>query len=434
MASKIKTPALAKPGNVPGIARPGLGNLKPASTTAGVKPLAKPETPADQKATLAAHPLQKKLVDAGEPVAVTSGRPPQKPTQLPPEPPSATTDDQSQSFAVDDRVLVGGAKPGVVAFLGPTQFSPTGIWAGVVLDTADGKNDGSVAGVRYFECEANRGVFARPDKLILVAKAPKTPPKPTASENSQEASEKAFLVGDRVLVDGTKLGTIAFYGSTEFAKGEWAGVTLDAPEGKNDGTVAGVRYFECEPNHGLFAKPQKLVLAPKVEREPKPAPAAPANRPLAPPQSSTQASEYATPSTQAGGVGGALSIGCRVLVGGAKTGTLRYLGPTEFAKGVWVGVELDEAQGKNDGSVSGKRYGALRDGGWEGKWVWWLKGLGQVDVVGQGEVLRGCGGCGRLRGSRCGRLRGNGCGRLGMGREEHFLAHDWCPTRACKYF
>ncbi|OSD05379.1 hypothetical protein PYCCODRAFT_1432543 [Trametes coccinea BRFM310] len=39
-----------------------------------------------------------------------------------------------------------------------------------------------------------------------------------------------------------------------------------------------------------------------------------------------------------------------------KRGTVRYVGPTEFAKGIWVGIEYDEPIGKNDGSVKGKRY------------------------------------------------------------------------------
>lgn len=59
---------------------------------------------------------------------------------------------------------MNGNKPGVVQFLGDAQFAP-GQWAGVVLDEAIGKNDGSVAGVRYFECEAMRGIFTRPSKL-----------------------------------------------------------------------------------------------------------------------------------------------------------------------------------------------------------------------------------------------------------------------------
>ncbi|KAI0664502.1 CAP Gly-rich domain-containing protein [Cubamyces menziesii] len=39
-----------------------------------------------------------------------------------------------------------------------------------------------------------------------------------------------------------------------------------------------------------------------------------------------------------------------------KRGTVRYVGQTEFAKGIWVGIEYDEPIGKNDGSVKGKRY------------------------------------------------------------------------------
>lgn len=53
-----------------------------------------------------------------------------------------------------------------------------------------------------------------------------------------------------------------------------------------------------------------------------------------------------------------LRVEC-VLNGGLKaTGTVRYVGPTDFQTGTWIGVELEDGGplGKNDGKVQGKRY------------------------------------------------------------------------------
>ncbi|MEJ1286894.1 hypothetical protein NN561_017907 [Cricetulus griseus] len=60
-------------------------------------------------------------------------------------------------------------------------------------------------------------------------------------------SALGLRLGDRVLLDGQKTGTLRFCGTTEFASGQWVGVELDEPEGKNDGSVGGVRYFICPP-------------------------------------------------------------------------------------------------------------------------------------------------------------------------------------------
>lgn len=53
---------------------------------------------------------------------------------------------------------------------------------------------------------------------------------------------------------------------------------------------------------------------------------------------------------------GALQMGDRVQVSGSRVGTVRFIGPTDFAAGEWVGIELDEPLGKNDGTVMGRRY------------------------------------------------------------------------------
>ncbi|XP_029354961.1 kinesin-like protein KIF13B isoform X1 [Echeneis naucrates] len=57
-----------------------------------------------------------------------------------------------------------------------------------------------------------------------------------------------------------------------------------------------------------------------------------------------------------------LTEGAYVTVGGNKAGTVRYIGATQFAEGVWVGVELDTPVGKNDGSVGGQRYFLCKPG------------------------------------------------------------------------
>ncbi|KAM9354509.1 kinesin-like protein KIF13B isoform 2-T2 [Pholidichthys leucotaenia] len=51
-----------------------------------------------------------------------------------------------------------------------------------------------------------------------------------------------------------------------------------------------------------------------------------------------------------------LKVGEFVTVGTNKSGTVRYVGPTDFAEGTWVGIELEVPAGKNDGSVGGKQY------------------------------------------------------------------------------
>ncbi|KFP71891.1 Centrosome-associated protein 350, partial [Acanthisitta chloris] len=78
----------------------------------------------------------------------------------------------------------------------------------------------------------------------------------SATEETDSLSD--FNVGDRVLVSQVQPGTLRFKGLTKFAKGFWAGVELDEPEGNNNGTYDGIKYFECEDRHGIFAPPQKI--------------------------------------------------------------------------------------------------------------------------------------------------------------------------------
>uniref|UniRef100_A0A8C5GW87 CAP-Gly domain-containing linker protein 4-like n=1 Tax=Gouania willdenowi TaxID=441366 RepID=A0A8C5GW87_GOUWI len=217
-----------------------------------------------------------------------------------------------------------------------------------------------------------------------------------------------------------RVGTLRFCGSTEFSGGLWAGVELDKPEGKNDGSVVGVRYFTCQIRHGIFAplsKISKLSQRHKT-RAAKTTPTRPPrrmdqscvsskistgimshslssssssldSRPVARPrplpkqrpthrQRRERASMsprttplpdvHTSPVNTAGPLsrtptgssslrtGSEVCLGDRVLVVKQRTGVVQFYGKTNFAPGLWLGIELDKPSGKNDGSVGGVRY------------------------------------------------------------------------------
>jgi dynactin 1 len=69
-----------------------------------------------------------------------------------------------------------------------------------------------------------------------------------------------LAIGQTVeLVDG-RFGTVRFVGQPHFAAGDWVGVELDDDSGKNDGSVQGERYFECEMGRGMFLRPTALTV------------------------------------------------------------------------------------------------------------------------------------------------------------------------------
>lgn len=58
-----------------------------------------------------------------------------------------------------------------------------------------------------------------------------------------------------------QLGILKYIGTTHFADGEWCGILLDEPCGKNDGSVRGVRYFRCRNKYGIFVHSHKVKRA-----------------------------------------------------------------------------------------------------------------------------------------------------------------------------
>uniref|UniRef100_A0A3Q1CLP5 CAP-Gly domain-containing protein n=1 Tax=Amphiprion ocellaris TaxID=80972 RepID=A0A3Q1CLP5_AMPOC len=343
----------------------------------------------------------------------------------------------TMGIRLGDRVVIARQKVGTLRFCGSTEFSG-GLWAGVELDKPEGKNDGSVAGVQYFTCRITHGIFAPLSKISKPSERLKTsttktstpirPPRridlsritskintgkeqvvpvlllsqnmylmcgysvksykidrnnfsrretflfislsglrsrtPSGSSSLCEGSE--VRIGERVLVVGQRTGVVQFYGKTSFAPGLWLGVELDKPSGKNDGSVGGVRYFSCPPKHGVFAPPSRVQrIHGSVDC-------------LSESRSNPPRRRWSTLSGGSGSIPGSttgsspspgsdgqvrLHVGMQVLLSSAnEMAFIRYLGTADFAPGLWLGLELRNSKGKNDGSVGGRRYFTCRPG------------------------------------------------------------------------
>uniref|UniRef100_A0A8C0S6Z5 CAP-Gly domain containing linker protein family member 4 n=1 Tax=Canis lupus familiaris TaxID=9615 RepID=A0A8C0S6Z5_CANLF len=230
---------------------------------------------------------------------------------------------------------------------------------------------------------------ARNNHKKTMSKSPSVSSRASAGLNSSAASVAnntrcagELHLGDRVLVVGQRIGTIKFFGTTNFAPGYWYGIELEKPHGKNDGSVGGVQYFSCSPRYGIFAPPSRVQRVtdsldtlseissnkqnhsyPGFRRSFSTTSASShkemnrrnafANR------SKTALRRSWSSTTTAGSVEGSVKLheGSQVLLTSSnEMGTVRYVGPTDFASGIWLGLELRSAKGKNDGAVGDTRY------------------------------------------------------------------------------
>ncbi|XP_006525211.1 CAP-Gly domain-containing linker protein 4 isoform X3 [Mus musculus] len=347
----------------------------------------------------------------------------------------------SLGLKLGDRVVIAGQKVGTLRFCGTTEFA-SGQWAGIELDEPEGKNNGSVGRVQYFKCAPKYGLTTSkketasestltlppseepktvaendaaqpgsmssssssssldhkqsyPKKLTTssggkktLSKSPSLPSRASAGLKSSATSaannshhEGALHLGERVLVVGQRVGTIKFFGTTNFAPGYWYGIELEKPHGKNDGSVGGVQYFSCSPRYGIFAPPSRVQRLsdsldtlseissnkqnhsyPGFRRSFSTTSASSQkeiNRRNAFAKTKTTLRRSWSSSTTAGGLEGTVKLheGSQVLLTSSnEMATVRYVGPTDFASGIWLGLELRSAKGKNDGAVGDKRY------------------------------------------------------------------------------
>ena len=69
---------------------------------------------------------------------------------------------------------------------------------------------------------------------------------------------------------GARRGVVMFTGEVDGLKGggNWVGVKLDEPLGKSDGTIKGIKVFECPPTFGCFARGVNVKVGDFPEKDP----------------------------------------------------------------------------------------------------------------------------------------------------------------------
>ncbi|XP_036190879.1 CAP-Gly domain-containing linker protein 4 isoform X1 [Myotis myotis] len=231
-----------------------------------------------------------------------------------------------------------------------------------------------------------RKLHARGSGKPTTSKSPSAPSRASAGLKSSATSGAnstrragELQLGDRVLVVGQRIGTIRFFGTTNFAPGQWYGIELEKPHGKNDGSVGGVQYFSCSPRYGIFAPPSRVQRVtdsldtlseissnkqthsyPGFRRSFSTTSASSqkeSNRRNAFAKSKTALRRSWSGSAPGAEGGARLHEGSQVLLTSSnEMGTVRYVGPTDFALGIWLGLELRSAKGRNDGAVGDTRY------------------------------------------------------------------------------
>lgn len=101
-------------------------------------------------------------------------------------------------LAAGQVIRLADGRNAIIRFVGETAFAP-GVWVGVELDDGTGKNDGSVQGERYFDCDMGNGMFVRPAAVAVIAQPPPKPkPAPIATrKTSTSRPNSMFTTGSR---------------------------------------------------------------------------------------------------------------------------------------------------------------------------------------------------------------------------------------------
>ncbi|CAH8599405.1 unnamed protein product [Heterobilharzia americana] len=247
---------------------------------------------------------------------------------------------------------------GKLRFCGPVSFA-SGVWVGVELDEPVGRNNGSVAGVQYFSCPNQHGIFApigRVYKTVNVngrqnwhpvtttsstIKRPSVSYSPTTPNSVRKLNNLSEEVGG-----GGSSSSSCSHTPVKRLPSSRSSYSITSTVSAPNGTSNTHHHYHHHHHHQLTSSIQQ-------NRTPTPTTI----------QSPIDLS-HVTAKIDTGlrirspdiNQKHQFHLGDRVLVAGQRRGVLRFIGETQFAPGIWYGVELEQPVGKNNGSIHGVRY------------------------------------------------------------------------------
>ncbi|KAK6604714.1 CAP-Gly domain-containing protein [Botrytis cinerea] len=92
---------------------------------------------------------------------------------------------------IGQTVELGNGAIATILWIGTDPIFASGDWVGVELEDGGGKNDGSVLGRRYFQCEMGKGMFVRPSTIAIIDR-PAPPPKSACACKETWSTKKSM--------------------------------------------------------------------------------------------------------------------------------------------------------------------------------------------------------------------------------------------------
>lgn len=296
--------------------------------------------------------------------------------------------EEDEFYVIGDRVYVDGFRPASVAYFGEVEFGK-GDWVGVVLDEPSGNHDGRLHGRQYFQCAPSHGLFVRPLRVSRIpdsaigssaASSRMSTPLPISYglRSTSRSPAGSSAVGsyiydedyrqDRLSTLSKKLRLIKDTKNksllSEPSQDEYRSPTPTRYTGILK--RGGQRSQSTEPLNSTRVSTVRMAADDTSSRynptsRDSPSPSVFNFRPR---RARLNEFESLSPGQRKLSTSIDLSnepprVGDRVIFRsdrGEMIGTLRFMGETNFATGEWAGVELDFADGKNDGTVLGERY------------------------------------------------------------------------------